>query len=63
MLGINFITVSTPTIFWDYLTFCSTAYFCTLFHELFKYIKPLFIIPTDAHNYKITGMLKQLKFW
>ena len=25
-------------------------------------IKALFIIPTDAHNYKITGMLKQLKF-
>ena len=22
----------------------------------------LFIISTDAHNYKITGMLKQLKF-
>jgi hypothetical protein len=22
-------------------------------------IKALFIIPTDAHNYKITGMLKQ----
>ena len=21
-----------------------------------------FFIPTDAHNYKITGMLKQLKF-
>jgi hypothetical protein len=25
-------------------------------------IKELFIIPTNAHNYKITGMLKQLKF-
>jgi hypothetical protein len=25
-------------------------------------IKALFIIPTDAHNYKITGMSKQLKF-
>jgi hypothetical protein len=24
--------------------------------------KALFIIPTDAHNYKITGILKQLKF-
>jgi len=24
-------------------------------------IKALFITPTDAHNYKITGMLKQLK--
>jgi hypothetical protein len=24
--------------------------------------KALFIIPTDAHNFKITGMLKQLKF-
>ena len=24
--------------------------------------KALFIITTDAHNYKITGMLKQLKF-
>ena len=26
------------------------------------FIKALFINPTDAHNYKITGMLKQLKF-
>jgi hypothetical protein len=25
-------------------------------------IKALFIVPTDAHNYKITGILKQLKF-
>jgi len=25
-------------------------------------IKTLFIVPTDAHNYKIIGMLKQLKF-
>jgi hypothetical protein len=25
-------------------------------------IKALFIIPTDAHYYKITGMLKQLQF-
>ena len=25
-------------------------------------IKALFINPTDAHNYNITGMLKQLKF-
>jgi hypothetical protein len=25
-------------------------------------IKALFIIPTNVHNYKITGMLKQLKF-
>jgi hypothetical protein len=24
-------------------------------------VKALFIIPTDAHNYKITGILKQLK--
>ena len=24
--------------------------------------KHFFINPTDAHNYKITGMLKQLKF-
>ena len=23
--------------------------------------KPLFIIPTDAHNYKIIGMLKTIK--
>ena len=27
-----------------------------------NFIKALFIIPTDAHNYKIIGMLKQLKF-
>jgi len=25
-------------------------------------IKALFIIRTDTHNYKITGMLRQLKF-
>jgi hypothetical protein len=24
--------------------------------------KHTFIVPTDAHNYKIIGMLKQLKF-
>ena len=24
--------------------------------------KHFFIVPTDAHNYKIVGMLKQLKF-
>ena len=24
--------------------------------------KALFIVPTDAHNYKIKGILKQLKF-
>ena len=24
--------------------------------------KALFIVPTDAHNYKIIGILKQLKF-
>jgi hypothetical protein len=26
------------------------------------FIKTLFIVPTDANNYKIIGMLKQLKF-
>ena len=31
---------------------------CTV-HQQYK---ALFIIPTDAHNYKITEMLKQLKF-
>ena len=30
--------------------------------RLDKRITALFINPTDAHNYKITGMLKQLKF-
>jgi len=25
-------------------------------------MKALFIVPTDAHNYKIIGILKQLKF-
>jgi len=28
----------------------------------FIVVKTLFIVPTDAHNYKIIGMLKQLKF-
>jgi len=27
-----------------------------------KYQSTFYINPTDAHNYKITGMLKQLKF-
>jgi len=33
-------------------------------HWTFKVLefKALFIIPTDAHNYKNTKMLKQLKF-
>jgi hypothetical protein len=28
----------------------------------FNNTKALFINPNDAHNYKITGMLNQLKF-
>ena len=30
-----------------------------MFAPCIKSFKALFIIPTDAHNYKITGMLKQ----
>ena len=30
--------------------------------KLYRVFKALFIVPTDAHNYKITGILKQLKF-
>ena len=30
--------------------------------QTFLLLKALFINPTDAHNYKITGMLKQLEF-
>jgi hypothetical protein len=33
-----------------------------MFAPCINNIKALFINPTDAHNYKITGMLKQLKF-
>ena len=33
-----------------------------MFATCINSIKALFIIPTDVHNYKITGMLKQLKF-
>jgi hypothetical protein len=33
-----------------------------MFAPCINSIKALFIIPTDAHNYKITGTLKQLKF-
>jgi hypothetical protein len=33
-----------------------------MFAPCINSIKALFINPTDAHNYKITGMLKQLKF-
>jgi hypothetical protein len=31
-------------------------------HKIEQLTKHFFIIPTDAHNYKITGMFKQLKF-
>jgi len=33
-----------------------------MFSPCINSIKALFIILTDAHNYKITGMLKQLNF-
>jgi hypothetical protein len=33
-----------------------------MFAPCINSIKALSIIPTVAHNYKITGMLKQLKF-
>ena len=33
-----------------------------MFAPCINSIKALFVNPTDAHNYKITGMLKQLKF-
>ena len=36
--------------------------FFSMFAPCINSIKALFIIPTDSHNYKITGMLKQLKF-
>ena len=32
-----------------------------MFAPCIKSTKALFIIPTDAHNYKITGMLKTIK--
>jgi hypothetical protein len=33
-----------------------------MFAPCINSIKAHFINPTDAHNYRITGMLKQLKF-
>ena len=33
-----------------------------MFAPCINSFKALFINPTDAQNYKITGMLKQLKF-
>ena len=33
-----------------------------MLHKYLAISKHFFTIPTDAHNYKITGMLKQLKF-
>jgi hypothetical protein len=33
-----------------------------MFVPCINIIKAPFIIPTDAHNYKLTGILKQLKF-
>jgi hypothetical protein len=33
-----------------------------MFAPCINNIKELFIVPTDAHNYKIIGILKQLKF-
>jgi hypothetical protein len=37
-------------------------YLIFMFAPCINSIEALFIIPTDAHNYKIIGMLKQLKF-
>ena len=41
-----------------------SSYFIHLMNnKIFQeYQNSFFTIPTDAHNYKITGMLKQLKF-
>ena len=33
-----------------------------MFAPCINSIKALFIVPPDAHNYKIIGVLKQLKF-
>jgi len=33
-----------------------------MLHKYLAITKHFFTNPTDAHNYKITGMLKQLKF-
>jgi hypothetical protein len=33
-----------------------------MFAPCINSIKAFFIVPTDAHNYKIIGILKQLKF-
>ena len=33
-----------------------------MFAPCINSIKTLFVVPTDAHNYKIIGILKQLKF-
>jgi hypothetical protein len=33
-----------------------------MFAPCINSIKTLCIVPTDAHNYKIIGMLKRLKF-
>ena len=35
---------------------------CLRIYENKNLVKHFFINPTDAHIYKITGMLKQLKF-
>ena len=42
--------------------FTNTDKVIFMFAPCINSIKALFIISTDAQNYKITGMLKQLKF-
>jgi len=38
------------------------VFFSFMFAPCINSIKALFIIPTDAHNYKIIGILKTIKF-
>jgi hypothetical protein len=45
-----------------YMTVGSVTVHVFMFAPYISSIKTLSIISTDAHNYKITGMLKQLKF-
>ena len=55
--GIVCFTCNTSSYRWhvDYIIFF-------MFAPCINSIKTLLIIPTDAHCYKITGMLEQLKF-
>ena len=45
----------------DDVLFTSCPHVLLKFNKELNYTKVLFVIPTDAHNYKIIGMLKTIQ--